>query len=85
MSDMSDKRLEDICKLNGLDLNAYQVRYVIRRSFPRLSWYKKFYYKFIAQYHKPQAFHLEKSLRVLQVFLGTQDLDKIIDWAYEEN
>ena len=33
---------------------------------------------------KPQAYILEKALETLQTMLATQDIDLMIDWAYNE-
>ena len=34
---------------------------------------------------KPQAFMLEKALKTLQIMLATQDINKMIDWAYKND
>lgn len=50
----------------------------IRMAFPR-GWDKIRYWK-----RKPPAYTLEKALGTLQVILATQDIDLMIDWAYNE-
>ena len=50
----------------------------IRMAFPR-GWDKIRYWK-----RKPQAYTLEKALETLQTMLATQDVNLMIDWAYNE-
>ena len=50
----------------------------IRMAFPR-GLDKIRYWK-----RKPQAYILEKALGTLQTMLATQDIDLMIDWAYNE-
>lgn len=50
----------------------------IKMAFPR-GWDKIRYWK-----RKPQAYTLEKALETLQTMLATQDIDLMIDWAYNE-
>lgn len=50
----------------------------IRMAFPR-GWDKIRYWK-----QKPQAYILEKALETLQTMLATQDINLMIDWAYNE-
>jgi hypothetical protein len=51
----------------------------IRMAFPRgldKLWYRT---------RKPQAYTLEKALETLQTMLATQDINKMIDWAYKND
>ena len=50
----------------------------IRMAFPR-GWDKIKYWG-----RKPQAYTLEKALETLQTMLATQDINLMIDWAYNE-
>lgn len=72
----SNHRLAEICEQYGVD--PFTVRDAIKRTFPK----KTLFFKSTSC--KPQAFILAKALRVLQTYLATQDIDKMIDWAYEE-
>lgn len=51
---------------------------IIRMAFPR-GWDKIRYWK-----RKPQAYTLEKALETLQTKLATQDINLMIDWAYNK-
>ena len=72
----SNRRLAEICEQYGVDSDT--VRDAIKRTFPKKTLF------FRPTSCKPQAFILAKALRVLQTYLATQDIDKMIDWAYEE-
>ena len=50
----------------------------IRMAFPR-GWDRIRYWK-----RKPQAYTLEKALETLQTMLATQDINLMINWAYNE-
>ena len=50
----------------------------IRMTFPR-GWDKIKYWK-----RKPQAYTLEKAFKTLQIMLATQDINLMIDWAYND-
>ena len=59
-------------------LENINLQEVIRMAFPR-GLDKIRYWK-----RKPQAYILEKALETLQTMLATQDIDLMIDWAYNE-
>jgi hypothetical protein len=58
----------------GFDTNE-RVITTIRSAFPR--WFED-------KHNKPQAFMLAKALELLHIHLSTQDIDKMIDWAYQK-
>ena len=58
----------------GFDTNERVIN-IIRCTFPR--WMEK-------KHNKPQAWMLAKALEVLQIHLSTQNIDRMIDWAYQK-
>ena len=71
-----ESRLKVICERHGLEPDI--VRSVIKSAFPK----RRLFFK--PDSCKPQAFVLAKALTVLQTYLATQDIDKMIKWAYDE-
>ena len=73
------KRINDICRNNNWCGDAYFVRQIIQRAFPRNRKERKLFKDV-----KPQAYHLAKALSVLETYLGTQDLNEMVVWAYRD-
>ena len=73
------KRINDICRNHDWCGDAYFVRQIIQRAFPRNRKERKLFKDV-----KPQAYHLAKALSVLETYLGTQDLNEMIVWAYRD-
>lgn len=70
---MKDPISLDLLERNGFETEA-QVKETIQAAFPRIR---------LFQTRKVQAFELEKALHLLQTYLSTQDVDRMIAWAYE--
>lgn len=73
----SEYRLKEICERYGIEPDI--VRSVIKSAFP-----KPTFFFFKSSERKPQAYLLAKSLKVLQTYLATQEIDLMIEWAYKE-
>jgi len=75
----SVSKINEICANIGWVGDAYFVRQIIQRAFPRNRKERKLFKEV-----KPQAYHLSKALTVLETYLATQDLNEMIEWAYRD-
>ena len=73
-------RINEICANINWICDAYSVRRIIQRAFPRNRKERKLFKDV-----KPQAYHLAKALTVLETYLETQNLDEMIEWAYRDD
>ena len=71
----SDVRMKNLCERYHFD-SEKTVRLIIQTSFPKKKRWKK------EKPEKPQAFQLSRALNLLQTYLGTQDINEMINWAF---